>query len=88
MIGIVFALLKDVALSVVTKIAFKVVAERFATRLVIHGLKKLKNYSTNEVVTDTVNDVLVQLKGKKLKVADDTALIKEEVKNKQDIFSL
>jgi hypothetical protein len=54
----------------VAKVAFKAVAERFATRLVVYGLEKLESYSTNYVVKDTVNDIKNQLKGKGLKVID------------------
>jgi len=64
-------MLKEVFLSLIAKVAFKVVLERFSTRLVIYGLENLKNYSTNEVVDETVQDVINQLKGKGLKVVDD-----------------
>ena len=68
--SIVFTLLKEILLSMVAKVAFKSVAERFATRLVVYGLEKLESYSTNYVVKDTVNDIKNQLKGKGLKVID------------------
>ena len=71
MVSILFTLLKEVFLSLVAKVAFKVVLERFSTRLVIYGLEKLKNYSSNEVVDETVQDVINQLKGKGLKVVDE-----------------
>jgi hypothetical protein len=70
MINIAFVLLKEILLSMVAKVAFKAVAERFATRLVVYGLEKLESYSTNYVVKDTVNDIKNQLKGKGLKVID------------------
>ena len=70
MINIAFVLLKEILLSMVAKVAFKSVAERFATRLVVYGLEKLESYSTNYVVKDTVNDIKNQLKGKGLKVID------------------
>jgi hypothetical protein len=70
MINIAFILLKEILLSMVAKVAFKAVAERFATRLVVYGLEKLESYSTNYVVKDTVNDIKNQLKGKGLKVID------------------
>jgi hypothetical protein len=70
MINIVFIMLKEILLSMVAKVAFKAVAERFATRLVVYGLEKLESYSTNYVVKDTVNDIKNQLKGKGLKVID------------------
>jgi hypothetical protein len=71
MVTVIFALLKEIVFGMVGKIAFKHVGERFATRLVIHGLKKLKEKSTNDVVDGTVDDIIQSLKGKKLKIADD-----------------
>jgi ABC-type glucose/galactose transport system permease subunit len=70
MISIVFTLLKEILLSMIGKIAFKSIAERLATRLVVYGLNKLKKQTTNTVVQSTVDDVLAQLSGKKLKVID------------------
>ena len=71
MVTILFTMLKEIFLSLVAKVAFKTVLERFSTRLVIYGLEKLKGYSTNEVVDETVQDVINQLKGKGLKVVDE-----------------
>ena len=71
MTTIMFNLLKETFLSLIAKIAFRTVAERFMTRLVIYGLQKLKDYSTNDVVDETVQDIIDQLKGKRLKVVDD-----------------
>ena len=71
MVGILFSILKETLFALVAKIAFKAVAERFATRLVIYGLEKLKDYSTNDVVDGTVQDIVNQLKGKRLKVMDE-----------------
>jgi len=71
MTTILFTALKEIFLSLLAKIAFKAVGERFATRLVVYGLNKLKDYSTNEVVDETVDDVINQLKGKRLKVIDE-----------------
>jgi len=71
MVNILFTMLKEIFLSLIAKVAFKVVLERFSTRLVIYGLEKLKVYSTNEVVDETVQDVINQLKGKGLKVVED-----------------
>lgn len=71
MLGIVFTLLKEIALGMVAKVAFKAIGERFATRLVIYGLEKLKDNTGNTVVQETVDDVVNSLKGKKLKVIED-----------------
>lgn len=70
MISILFTALKEILMTLVFKLGFKILAERFATRLVIYGLEKLKTYSTNDVVDETVQDIINQLKGKKLKVVD------------------
>jgi hypothetical protein len=67
MINIVFIMLKEILLSMVAKVAFKAVAERFATRLVVYGLEKLEGYSTNEVTSGLVKDILASLEGKGLK---------------------
>jgi hypothetical protein len=69
--NIIHNLLKETILSLVGKLAFRVLAERFATRLIIYGLKKLSSQTTNEVSKETVTDIINQLKGKKLKVVDD-----------------
>lgn len=71
MISIAFIMIKEILMGMIGKIGLKIVGERFATRLVIYGLNKLKNYSTNEVVDGTVTDIIKSLQGKKLKVADE-----------------
>ena len=71
MVNIAFTMLQEIMMSIIGKIAFKAIGERFATRLVIYGLEKLKTYSSNDVVDDTIVDVVNQLKGKKLKVVDE-----------------
>jgi len=70
MTGILFTMLKEIFLSLLVKITFKTVLERFATRLVVYGLDKLKGYSDNNVVDETVDDIINQLKGKKLQVIE------------------
>ncbi|EKO3474063.1 hypothetical protein NTH41_002777 [Vibrio fluvialis] len=49
------------------QVAWKVILERFASRLVIWGLEKIKSLSTNDVTQETVSDIILSLKGKKLK---------------------
>ena len=71
MTTIAYSLLRETFLSLVGKLAFRVLAERFMTRLVVYGLEKLRGYTTNEVVEETVTDIISQLKGKKLKVIDE-----------------
>ena len=71
MIEILFTVLKEIFLSLLAKVAFKAVGERFATRLVVYGLDKLKNYSDNDVVAETIDDIVTSLTGKRLKVIDE-----------------
>ena len=70
MTTIAYSLLRETFLSLVGKLAFRVLAERFATRLVLYGLNKLQSQATNEVAKETVTDIISQLKGKKLKIID------------------
>ena len=53
------------------KIAFKHVLERFVTRVVIWGGRKLVSMTTNTLDDDTWADIEAELTGKGLKVADD-----------------
>jgi hypothetical protein len=71
MIGIAYTMIKEILLGFVGKIAFKAILERFFTRLVIYGLEKLAQMNTNKVVTETVEDIINDLKGKDLKVVED-----------------
>ena len=70
-LSIIFSLLKEATLSIVGKIAWKIVFERFYSRLLIYSLNKIKSYSTNEVVDETVQDIIDSLKGKRLKIVDE-----------------
>lgn len=70
MLKIALMILKETLLAMVAKVAWKAVAERFFTRLVIYGLEKLRDMSSNDVVDQTVTDVIESLKGKRLVVAD------------------
>ena len=70
MLKIALMILKETLLAMVAKVAWKAVAERFFTRLVIWGLEKLRDMSSNDVVDQTVTDVIDSLKGKRLVVAD------------------
>ncbi len=53
------------------QVAWKVILERFATRLVIWGLEKIKSLSTNDVTQYTMDDIIMSLKGKKLKEVEE-----------------
>ena len=70
-IAMLLPTLKDIALGLFMKIAFKSVLERFVTRLVIAGLNSLAKWSSNDVVGETVQDIIASLDGKKLKVISD-----------------
>ncbi|MBY0416453.1 MAG: hypothetical protein K2W88_00120 [Pararheinheimera sp.] len=76
---VLITLLKELLMATIAKVAWKAVAERFWTRLVLLGLEKLKEKSTNDVVDETVQDVIDALKGKRLKVV-------EELPNTQDPY--
>lgn len=57
----------EVLKGLLLQIAWKVIVERFATRVVVWGLEKLKSLTTNDVAQDTVDDILLSLQGKRLK---------------------
>jgi len=65
--GILGKTLWDVVKGLVLQVAWKVILERFASRLVIWGLEKIKTLTTNDVTQETVSDIIYSLKGKKLK---------------------
>lgn len=75
MVTIVYSLIKELFLSVLGKVAFKAILERFFTRLIIYGLEKLKDMSTNQVVDDTVQDIIVSLSGKGLYIIDNKEVV-------------
>ncbi|MGL4225941.1 MAG: hypothetical protein ACRCSE_12595 [Vibrio sp.] len=61
----------DVAKGIFFQITWKVILERFASRLVIWGLEEIKSLSTNNVTQETVDDIIMSLKGKKLKEVEE-----------------
>lgn len=65
--GIILKGVWELLTSLIAKITWEVVLERFATRLVIWGLETLKGLTTNDVVQGTVEDILQSLQGKRLK---------------------
>lgn len=75
MVTIVYSLIKELFLSVLGKVAFKAILERFFTRLIVYGLEKLKDMSTNQVVDDTVQDIIVSLSGKGLYIIDNKEIV-------------
>ena len=71
MTSIFYMIIKEMVLSMVGKIGWKIVGERMATRLVVYGLKKLESLSSNTVTTGLLRDIMLQLQNKKLKVIDE-----------------
>ncbi|WP_274023249.1 hypothetical protein [Vibrio parahaemolyticus] len=65
--GIVGKTLLEVLKGLFFQIGWKIVLERFATRLVVWGLETLKGLSTNDVLQETVDDIINALQGKRLK---------------------
>lgn len=70
--NLILNLLKESLLAMVFRIGWRVVIERFLTRAVIGGLRKLASMTTNTLASETVEDIVAQLQGKRLKVADET----------------
>lgn len=70
--SILFGAMKEASLALLGRLAFGVLAERFFTRLLIYSLDRLASYTSNSLIEETVYDIKLQLKGKKLKVIDDT----------------
>ena len=74
MTSILVAILRETLMALIGKVAFKAILERAITRVVIKGLEKLADMSTNTLAHDTVVDIIDSLKGKKLKVVDGVTL--------------
>tara|TARA_R110001606_G_scaffold225075_1_gene373167 strand:- start:657 stop:974 length:318 start_codon:yes stop_codon:yes gene_type:complete len=70
--GIFANLVKEALLALVMKIEWKVVIERATTRIVVAGLHRLAALSTNQLLTETVEDFVNQLQSKGLKQANQT----------------
>ena len=65
--GIVGKTLLEVLKGLFFQIGWSIILERFATRLVVWGLETLKGLSTNDVLQETVDDIINALQGKRLK---------------------
>jgi len=72
MINAVMMIVIETLKSMLFKIAFKTVLERFTTRVVIWGGDKLVKMTTNDLDDRTWLDIKNQLTGKRLKVADES----------------
>ncbi|MEO9497562.1 MAG: hypothetical protein ABJG42_24025 [Vibrio splendidus] len=71
MVPMFIGILKDTILALLGRIAWKIIFERFFTRMVMTGLRSLVKMSTNEVVKDTLIDVADMLEGKGLSKAKE-----------------
>lgn len=67
LLGVMGKSLLEVLKGLILQIAWGVILERFATRCVIWGLNTLKTLATNDVLQETVDDVIASLQGKRLK---------------------
>ncbi|MBJ2147546.1 hypothetical protein JC606_14315 [Vibrio sp. IB15] len=65
--GIIGKTLLEVLKGLFFQIGWKIILERFASRLVVWGLEALRDLSTNDVIQETVDDVIASLQGKRLK---------------------
>ncbi|HCE3233921.1 TPA: hypothetical protein NG565_001379 [Vibrio parahaemolyticus] len=65
--GIVGKTLLEVLKGLFFQIGWKIILERFATRSVVWGLETLKGLTTNDVMQETVDDIINALQGKRLK---------------------
>lgn len=65
--GIVGKTLLEVLKGLFFQVGWSIILERFATRLVVWGLETLKGLSTNDVLQETVDDIINALQGKRLK---------------------
>jgi len=70
--SLILGAFKEAGLALIGRLAFRVLAERFFTRLIIYSLDKLVSYTSNTMIEETAHDIKLQLKGKKLKVIDDS----------------
>ncbi|GEK12012.1 hypothetical protein [Aliivibrio fischeri] len=75
LMGIFGKSLWEIVKGIFLQITWQVIVERFATRVVVWGLEKLKTLTTNDVMQNTVDDVLLSLQGKRLK---EVPIIKKE----------
>ena len=70
MLSTLVTMIYEMSIAILGKVAWKAVFERFYTRLVLYALNKLKEMNTNDVIDDTIQDIINSLKGKRLKVID------------------
>lgn len=69
-------LIWEILQALFAKISWKIVLERFLTRLVVELLKWLRDLSSNQLVNTTLEDILNELRGKGLREAKISSLLK------------
>ena len=69
--GLTTKLVVDVLAAIIGKVMWQVVLERLLTRILVGCLKWLAALTTNEVVTETVKEIIAQLRSKGLAKAGD-----------------
>lgn len=69
--GLTWKLIADIISAVLGRINWTVVLERLLTRLLVSVLRWIKELSTNDVFDETVDDIISQLKEKRLAKADE-----------------
>lgn len=69
--ALTWKLVSDSLSAVIGRIGWTVVLERLLTRILIASLRWLKGLSTNDVVDETVDDIVKQLQGKRLAKASE-----------------
>lgn len=80
MTSIAILLGKEILLLIIGRIPWKVITERLFTRILVKSLIRLEKLSTNDVVDNTINDILASLKGKRLIVIEEELSKREKVK--------
>jgi hypothetical protein len=66
--------LKEIIEGLLQRVNWQIIAERFITATVILGLKKLRDMSSNQLLDDTVTDIIRMLQGRGLSRADEQQL--------------
>jgi hypothetical protein len=69
--ALTWKLVADALSAVIGRIGWTVVLERLLTRTLVALLRWIKELSTNDVVDDTVDDIVKQLEGKRLAKASE-----------------
>lgn len=64
-------LFKDALSALLGRIKWGIIVERLVTRIVVAGLRKLQNMTSNRLVKQTVDDFLNQLQADGLKKANE-----------------